>query len=234
MCGAYGLSVRNIQNLIDRYDIVNFLDNFKPRWNIRPGQSNPVIVNQGNKEIELMVWGLIPHFAIDEQYKYKTINAKAETVDTLPTFRHSFVKKRCLVPATGFYEPDKINFVKQPFPWHYFKMKDNSIFSFAGLYDVWKDKTNGNEIHSYSIITTVPNTIVGKYHDRMPVILEKEDEDIWLNPDIDETDKLRPLLKPFPDNKMEEWQVGAEARNPRNDYPEVIEPLKTNKQRTLF
>ena len=202
MCGAYGLSVQNIQNLIDRYDIVNFLDNFKPRWNIRPGQSNPVIVNQENKEIELMVWGLLPHFAADEQYKYKTINAKVETVDKLPTFRHSFAKKRCLVPATGFYEPDKINFVKQPFPWHYFKMKDNSIFSFAGLYDVWKDKTNGKEIHSYSIITTVPNTIVGKYHDRMPVILEKEEEDIWLNPNIGEMGQLRSLLKPLPDEKL--------------------------------
>jgi len=233
MCGAYGLSVRNIQNLIDRFDIVNALDNFKPRWNIRPGQSNPVIVNQGDKEIELMVWGLLPHFAADEQYKYKTINAKAETVDKLPTFRHSFVKKRCLVPATGFYEPDKINFVKQPYPWHYFKMKDNSIFSFAGLYDVWKDKNNGKEIHSYSIITTVPNTIVGKYHDRMPVILEKGEEDIWLNPDIDDANQLRPLLKPFPDDKLEEWEVGAKARNPINDSSEVIEPLK-NKQRSLF
>ena len=234
MCGAYGLSVRSIQNLIDRYDIVNFLENLKPRWNIRPGQSNPVIVNQGNKEIELMTWGLLPHFAADENYKYKTINAKAETVDTLPTFRQSFRHKRCIVPATGFYEPDKINFVKQPYPWHYFKMKDDSIFSFAGLYDVWRDKNNGKEIHSYSIITTVPNTIVGKYHDRMPVILEKEDEEIWLSPDIDEASQLLPLLKPCQDDKLEEWEVGAGARDPRNDYPEVIEPRKTNKQRTLF
>ncbi len=234
MCGAYGLSVRNIQNLIDRFDIVNALDNFKPRWNIRPGQSNPVIVNQGNKEIELMVWGLLPHFATDEECKYKTINAKAETVDTLPTFRHSFVKKRCLVSATGFYEPDKINFGKQPFPWRYFKMKDNSVFSFAGLYDVLKDKNNGKEIHSYSIITTVPNTIVGKYHERMPVILEKEEEDIWLNSDIDEVSQLRTLLKPFPNDKLEEWEVGAKARNPRNDYSKVIEPVKTSKQRSLF
>jgi len=112
-------------------------------------------------------------------------------------------------------------------------MKDNSIFSFAGLYDVWKDKKNGKEIHSYSIITTVPNTIVGKYHDRMPVILEKEEEDIWLNPDIDEASQLRPLLKPFSDDKLEEWEVGAKARNPINDSPEVIERLK-NKQRSLF
>lgn len=234
MCGAYGLSVRSIQNFIDRHDIVNFLDNFKPRWNIRPGQSNPVIVNQGNNEIELMVWGLIPHFAADEQYKYKTMNAKAETVDTLPTFRHSFVKKRCLIPATGFYEPDKINFAKQPYPWHYFKMKDDSIFSFAGLYDIWKDKGCGREIHSYSIITTTPNEVVGKYHDRMPVILDKEAEEIWLNPDIDEADQLRSLLKPFPDDNLEEWQVGAAARNPINDYPEVIEPVKSSRQGTLF
>lgn len=234
MCGAYGLSVRSIQNLIDRYDIVNFLDNFKPRWNIRPGQSNPVIVNQKNKEIELMVWGLIPHFAANEQYKYKTINAKAETVNTLPTFRHSFVRKRCIVPATGFYEPDKINFIKQPYPWHYFKMKDNSIFSFAGLYDVWKDKNSGKEIRSYSIITTTPNELVGKYHDRMPVILEKEEEDIWLSPDINEPSQLHPLLKSFLNDKLEEWEVGVAARNPKNDYPEVIEPLKASKQRTLF
>ncbi len=112
-------------------------------------------------------------------------------------------------------------------------MKDNSIFSFAALYDIWKGKNSGKEIHSYSIITTTPNEVVGKYHDLTPVILEKEEEDIWLNPDIDEESQLSPLLKPFPDEKLEEWEVGAEVRNPRNDYPEVIEPLKTNKQRTL-
>jgi putative SOS response-associated peptidase YedK len=112
-------------------------------------------------------------------------------------------------------------------------MIDNSIFSFAGLYDVWKDKTNGKEIHSYSIITTVPNTIVGKYHDRMPVILEKEDEDTWLNPYI-EVPQLLLLLKPFNAKKMEEWEVGTAARNPINDYPEVIDPVKSSRQGTLF
>jgi putative SOS response-associated peptidase YedK len=113
-------------------------------------------------------------------------------------------------------------------------MKDNSIFAFAGLYDVWKDKNSGKEIHSYSIITTVPNAIVGKYHNSMPVILEKDDEDFWLNPDTIKADQLLPLLKPFPDDKIEEWEVGAEARNPRNDYPGVIESLKTNGQGSLF
>lgn len=93
---------------------------------------------------------------------------------------------------------------------------------------------NRKEIHSYTIITTIPNMIVGKYHDRMPVILEKEDEDVWLNPNTVKADQLRHLLKPFHDDKMEEWEVGDEARNLRNDYPEVIESLKTNRQRNLF
>jgi putative SOS response-associated peptidase YedK len=232
MCGAYGLSVKTIKDVINRFDIENTLDNFEPRWNIRPGQSNPVVVNQEKKEIEFMIWGLLPHFAKDENYKYKAINAKAETVDKLPTFRQPFLHKRCLVPATGFYEPDKINFLKQPFPWHYFQMKDNSIFAFAGLYDVWNN--DGKEIHSYTIITTEPNAVVGKYHDRMPVILEKKDEDLWLNPDIVKADKLLPLLKPFSDEKMEEWEVGTEARNPKNDYPEIINPSKNIRQRSLF
>jgi len=107
-------------------------------------------------------------------------------------------------------------------------------FFLCWLYDVWKDKNSGKEIHSYSIITTVPNTIVGKYHDRMPVIFKtKEDENTWLNPEA-EKNQLHNLLNPFPSDKMEEWEVGAAARNPRNDYQEVIELVKTNKQGTLF
>lgn len=175
-------------------------------------QNYPKLLQRSKTRLSLKCGNLrrqILSFGINssQHYKYKTINAKAETVDKLPTFRHSFVKKRCLIPSTGFYEPDKLNFVKQPYPWHYFEMKDNSIFSFAGLYDVWKYKNNGKEIHSYSIITTVPNTIVGKYHDRMPVILDKEDEEVWLNPDIDEASHLLPLLKPFPDDKRKNGKL---------------------------
>jgi putative SOS response-associated peptidase YedK len=240
MCGAYGLSVKTIKDIISRFDIETEDENiegFRPRWNIRPGQNNPVVVKKAENEknqIEMMHWGLISHFAKDDHYKFKTINARAETVEELPTFRHPFHRTRCLVPATGFYEPDKIHFSKQPFPWHYFRMTDSSIFSFAGLYDIWKDHNNGNEIHSYTIITTTPNEIVGKYHDRMPVVLEKEDENTWLNPDI-EAQQLHNLLKPLSSNKMEEWEVGAAARNPINDYPEIIEPVKSSsRQRTLF
>ena len=172
-----------------------------------------------------MLWGLLPHFAHDEHYKYKTINAKAETVAQLPTFREPLRHKRCIVPATGFYEPDKFHYTKRPYPWHYFKLKDQAVFGFAGLYDVWKDRKTGKEIESYTIVTTEPNACVGTVHHRMPVILKREDEAAWLDPDLVEPERLLPLLAPYPTEEMETWRVGDEARNPRNDYDELIKPL---------
>jgi putative SOS response-associated peptidase YedK len=228
MCGAYGFSVKDAKEVYNRFDIENTLDDFKPRFNVRPGQMNPVVTSHSPNKISRMFWGLLPHFAKDEHYKYKTINAKAETVAELPTFRKPLRERRCLVPATGFYEPDKIHSEKPPFPWHYFHLKDQPLFGFAGLYDLWKDKETGKEIYSYTIITTVPNEVVGKVHNRMPVILKKEDEETWLNPDIVEPERLLPILKPYPADKMEEWSVGDEARNPRNDYPELIKPVDDN------
>jgi putative SOS response-associated peptidase YedK len=235
MCGAYGFSVKDAKEVYNRFDIVNTLENFKPRWNVRPGQMNPVVISHSPNQITRMFWGLIPHFAQDENYKYKTINAKAETVAQLSSFRNPFRKYRCLVPATGFYEPDKKHYSKPPFPWHYFQLKDQPLFAFAGLYDIWKEKElingkwiekpGGKTIESYTIITTTPNNVIGKYHERMPVILEKDDETTWLNPDITEPEQLLPLLKPYPAEKMEEWHVGDAARNPRNDYPELIKPV---------
>jgi putative SOS response-associated peptidase YedK len=226
MCGAYGFSVKDAKEVYNRFDIENTLEDFKPRFNVRPGQMNPVVTSQSPNKISRMFWGLLPHFAKDEHYKYKTINAKAETVTEKPTFREPLRHKRCLVPATGFYEPDKINYDKPPFPWHYFHLKNQPLFAFAGLYDIWKDKETEKEIYSYTIITTTPNEVVGKIHDRMPVILKKEDEETWLNPDNTEPQQLLTLLKPYPADQMEEWQVSEAARNPRNEGSELIKPLK--------
>jgi putative SOS response-associated peptidase YedK len=141
-------------------------------------------------------------------------------------YREPFKKRRCLIPATGFYEPDKLNFTKSPFPWHYFQLKSRELFAFAGLYDVWTDPATNKELYSYTLITTEPNELVGQFHPRMPVLLQsKEDEGTWVNPDIVEPERLQPLLKPYPANLMEEWAVRDEARNPRNDYPELIQPI---------
>src|SRR4051794_20571865 len=225
MCGAYGFSVKNAKDVYDRFEVVNTLDDLKPRFNVRPGQMNPVITAHSPNQISRMFWGLIPHWAKDDKYKYKTINAKAETVAELPTYRGSFRHKRCLIPATGFYEPDKINYAKPPYPWHYFHLKDQELFAFAGLYDIWTDKATGKEVSSYTLITTTPNDVVGKVHDRMPVILQKDDEVTWLNPVITEPGQLLPLLQQYPADKMDEWLVGDAARNPRNDFPEVMRPV---------
>jgi putative SOS response-associated peptidase YedK len=228
MCGAYGFSVKDAKEVYARFEVVNQLEDLKPRWNVRPGQMNPVITSASPNRISRMFWGLIPFWAKDDKNKFSTINARAETVAGAPAYRQPFRQKRCIVPATGFYEPDKIHFDKSPFPWHYFQLKDQKVFGFAGLYDIWKDRQTGKEIYSYTIITTEPNAVVGEFHNRMPVILEKEDEDTWLNPDISEPAQLLPLLKSYPAEKMETWPVGEEARNPRNDYPELIKALVTN------
>jgi putative SOS response-associated peptidase YedK len=203
MCGAYGFSAQDAEQVYDRFAVANTLPDFTPRYNLRPGQLNPVITSHSPNTISRMFWGLIPHFAQDVHYKYKTINAKAETVAQLPSFREPLKTKRCLIPATGFYEPDKIHTKRPPFPWHYFQLKNGELFAFAGLYDLWKEKElkqgkwvekeGGKQVVSYTIITTTPNTLVGKIHDRMPVILHKEDEATWLNPDIVEPERLLPL-----------------------------------------
>src|SRR3712207_2124130 len=124
MCGAYGFSVKDAKEVYDRFDVVNRLEDFQPRFNIRPGQMNPVITSHSPNQISRMFWGLIPHWAKDDTQKFKTINARAETVATSPAYRKPFRQHRCLVPATGFYEPDKINYPKPPHPWHYFQVKE--------------------------------------------------------------------------------------------------------------
>jgi putative SOS response-associated peptidase YedK len=225
MCGAYGFSVKDAKEVYARFEVGNQLEDLKARWNVRPGQMNPVITSASPNRISRMFWGLIPFWAKDDKNKFSTINARAETVAGAPAYRQPFRQKRCIVPATGFYEPDKIHFDKSPFPWHYFQLKDQKVFGFAGLYDIWKDRQTGREIYSYTIITTEPNRVVGEFHNRMPVILQKEDEDTWLNPDISEPAQLLPLLKSYPAEKMETWPVGDAARNVRNDYPELIKPM---------
>jgi putative SOS response-associated peptidase YedK len=226
MCGRYGFSVKNAKDVYERFDTYNELEDFKPRYNIAPGQQNPVITKHSPNQISRMVWGLIPSWAKDDRSTYSTINARVEGIESKATYRKPFRTQRCLVPATGFYEPDKLHYSKPPFPWHYFQLKDGALFAFAGLYDIWKDPKIEKEIHSYTIITTQPNELVGTVHDRMPVILRKEDEEDWLNPDLTEPEHLLPLLKQYPAEEMETWRVGDGAKNPRNDSEELIKPLE--------
>jgi putative SOS response-associated peptidase YedK len=231
MCGRYGFSVNKAKDVYERFDTANELSDYQPRWNITPGQHNPVITKHSPNQVSRMVWGLIPFWAKDNKFQFQTINARVEGIESKPVYRKPFRTQRCLVPATGFYEPDKIHYSKPPFPWHYFQLKDGVLFAFAGLYDVWNDPKSGKEISSYTIITTQPNELVGTVHDRMPMILRKEDEEEWLNPDLTEPEHLLPLLQPYPADEMETWRVGDGAKNPRNDTEELIKPPGNQRRR---
>jgi putative SOS response-associated peptidase YedK len=222
MCGRYGFSVTDAKELYERFDVDNELLDYHPRYQISPGQFNPVITRHSPNHVQSMLWGLIPHWAKDETMKWKTINARAETVATSPSFRKPFRLQRCLVPATHFFEWDKN---KQPSQPYCIKLKQEQIFSFAGLYDVWHDPKTGRQIQSYTIITCPPNALMAPIHNRMPVIVHREDEETWLNPDSSEPERLQPLLRPYPDAEMEAYPVSRAVNNPRNDSSAVIQPV---------
>lgn len=191
------------QELLSRFGIEK-VPELTPRYNIAPGQECPVITDDNPKEISLLRWGLVPSWAKDDKIGYKTINARVETVETKPAFRVPFKRKRCIVIASSFFEWDKH---KQPF---LFKTKEK-IFVFAGLWDEW------NGVKTFTIITTQPNKVVGKVHERMPAVLHKKDERKWL----EKGDKE--LLKPY-DGELECYPVSKLVGSPANDIPEVIKP----------
>jgi putative SOS response-associated peptidase YedK len=180
----------------------------------------PVIVrNSPNRMLE-MQWGLIPSWSKEPRTRFSTINARAETIMTSPVFRGPFRSQRCLVPASGFYEWQQTSQGKQPYC---IRLKGAEVFAFAGLYDVWRDP-EGNELHSYTIITTTPNGLVTPIHNRMPVILHRENEDAWLDKGTSVA-HLRSLLVPYTADKMEAYPVSRVVNNPANEGAELVQPV---------
>lgn len=227
MCGRYGFSIKDAKEVIGRFDLINTLDEIEKldtHYNIPPGTLNPVVVNtsEGYK-MGRFFWGLIPSWSKDESMKWKTINARAEGIETKASYRKPFKSQRCLIPATWYFEWDKSTNPKTPYM---IKLKSDEIFSFAGLYDIWKN-SEGKDIYSFTIITTAPNKLQGRIHDRMPVILPKEDEKEWLNPDYSEPDQLLKYLKPYPDEEMEMHTVSSAVNIPKNDDASVIAPMNS-------
>ena len=164
--------------------------------NISPGTLVAAVTDAKIRNVELFRWGLIPVWAKDPKIGYKTFNARAETLSEKPTFRVPFLKRRCLIPADGFYEWKEEGGRKQPY---LFTLKEHKPFTFAGLWEIWRD-SSGSEIRSCTLITTTPNDIVAQYHDRMPVILDESSRWHWL----DESDPalLQSYLVPYDAEKM--------------------------------
>jgi len=168
-----------------------------------------------------MRWGLIPFWAKDPSIGFKMINARAETVAAKPAFREAIRKRRCLIPADGFYEWLKNGKVKTPFC---FTMADDSIFAFAGIWDSWRNP-EGKAIETCSIITTTPNALLIDIHDRMPVILPDDAYDLWLDPGFQKPDAICDLLKPFDPNLMRRYEVSNRVNLVKNDDPACAEPV---------
>lgn len=221
MCGRY-YRRSDKQRIAEAFKLGRLPDGFvlPPDFNVAPSTSQPVIrANRetGERELEMMRWGLVPYFAKSPaEFKgFSTINAKAETVATNPTWRTPFRKRRCLVPADGFYEWKRITAKeKQPYA---FGMATEQPFAFAGLWDAWKEP-DGGWLISYAIITTDANELMEPVHTRMPVILKPDDYDRWLSRDENERPPLD-LLRPFDADKMEKHAVDPRVGNVKNNEP---------------
>lgn len=218
MCGRYTLV--KTSEVTRRFGAEQASFEVAPRYNIAPGQELPVVVRNSPNHLEMMRWGLVPSWAKDTKIGYQMINARAEGIEKKASFRKPFQKQRCIIPASGFYEWQKQGSRKIP---HYFKMANDELFGFAGLYDIYTDE-NGQKLKTYTIITTEANEIVGPVHDRMPVILTPEEEAIWLDPEIHDPETLLPLLKPYPADEMMVYTVSTLVNKPQNDGPELLGP----------
>ena len=198
MCGRFVL-ITDLLVIAREFDIPGLSVHFSPSRNISPGQHIPAMIgsDRGNM-LASYLWGLIPFWAKDPSIGAKLFNARAETVSQKPGFKNAFAQRRCLIPADGFYEWKKEGNQKIPYS---FGLKSGLPFYFAGLYETWTTPDK-KTVNSCTIITTQANTIVKPIHDRMPVIVPKVAQELWLNPDIKDPARLLDILKPYPSEEM--------------------------------
>lgn len=232
MCGRYALTV-DIQAMLDilmnRYNIKIALplNEYRPRYNIAPGQQVLAVINDGKQHRAGMLhWGFIPPWAQEPSIGYKMINARSETLAEKPAFKASFQNRRCTILADSFYEWKKEKNRKVPMR---VKLKNNQVFALAGLWTSWKPQ-DGDIVYSCSIITTTPNHLMAELHHRMPVILSAENEKLWLDPSIKDIELLKSLLTPYPSEEMEAYEVSTAVNSWRNDTPECILPVQKTEE----
>ncbi|MDK1028809.1 MAG: SOS response-associated peptidase [Anaerolineae bacterium] len=221
MCGRFTLTVDPAE-MGAAFRNYNFPSQFVPRFNIAPSQPILAIPNDGNNKADFFIWGLIPSWAKDPTIGNRLINARGETLAEKPSFRGGYKYKRCLVLADGFYEWKKTPGTKAKVP-HFIHMKTRKPFAFAGLWSEWHSP-DGSQIRSCTIVTTQPNPIMAAIHDRMPVIIDPDDYQRWIDPAAQSPDSLQPLIKPYPADEMTAHPVSTLVNNPKNDRAECVVP----------
>lgn len=221
MCGRF-TQQRDAAAVADRFGVQGTLFEPTPRYNVAPTQAVAAVTPHGPRQerlLEPLRWGLVPFWARDPAIGNKLINARSETVLEKPSFRHAMAKRRCLIPADGFYEWERAT--RQPYHFH---LRGGPLFAFAGLYDEWT-APDGSPLRTCTILTTQANELVGRIHDRMPVILHPADEAAWLDVARFRPADLLPLLAPYPAEEMEATAVSKRVGSPAFDDPELVAPV---------
>jgi len=226
-CGRYVLKA-SAEDIARHYNLATRPPPIKPNYNVAPGQMLPVVTSgEDGPRLEVMKWGLVPFWAKDPNIGYKLINARDDTLFEKPMWRNVILRKRALIPASGFYEwkkpPAGSKEAKQPF---YIHPKQTSLFSFAGVWDSWKD-AGGMEWKTYSIVTTDPNKEMSGVHNRMPVILHAEDEAAWLDPAKNTRAHIEPLIQPYEDGGLDMFKVSTDVNVVRNNDAKLISPINS-------
>jgi len=246
MCGRYASS-RRPQDLAEEFEIDQAMvtetvtEPLQPDYNVAPTKDVYAVVARPPKadeeparQLRVLRWGLVPFWAKDPAIGNRMINARMETVTEKPAFRQAFAKRRCLLPADGYYEwyatEQKTKAgkpVKQPFFIH---PSDGSVMAMAGLYEIWRDPTRDDDDPqrfrwSCTVLTTTAEDAVGHIHDRMPLLVEPERYAAWLDPGQDDPELLRSLLVPAAPGRLEAYPVSTSVNNVRNNGPELLEPL---------
>lgn len=226
MCGRFQLSVKG-KHISERFNVEVFDEKYSPSYNCAPSQNLAVISNKKPNELSFFKWGLIPFWAKDPKIGNKLINARAESLSEKASFKSAFSKRRCLIPANGFYEWKRDG--KRKTPYRIF-VKSEELFAMAGLWEKWKDAED-KPINSFTIITTEPNSLMKNIHNRMPVILNKTDEQAWLHET--NADYLKTLLNKYSAEDMAAYTISDKVNSPANNSPDLIEEFNSQPP-TLF
>lgn len=232
MCGRYTLTPE-ASEIVAEFPDLEMPADWTRRYNVAPTDRVLVVTDRGgHRALEMFAWGLIPSWAKDPKIGGSLINARADSVATKPAFRAAFKKRRCLVLADGFYEWRRVGSKKQPM---YFRMKDHGVFGMAGLWEIWKPAgTSGGEYTlSCTIVTGPPNELVAPIHDRMPVIVPRQEHSRWLSGETNAA-ALSEMLKPYPAEEMVAFEVSARVNSVRNDVPACIAPINQMEPLELF
>lgn len=225
MCGRYVLRRIDLIRSGFNADLLPDFEEFteRPRFNLAPSQQIPVVRldKDGNRVVAPIRWGLIPSWS-KAQPKVQPINARSESAATSGMFKQALNRRRCIIPADGFYEWKKLDpKTKQPMFIHF---PDDRLFGFAGIWERWRDPATDSVVDTTTILTTTPNDLMKDIHDRMPVILKPNDFSRWLDREVT-ADAVVELMRPYPDGELYAYPVSRTVNSPRNDDPSCVAPI---------